>query len=45
MNPVTRNRILILAIMLFPIIVMALFWFFGKDPEDPTATLPLMPPR
>lgn len=45
MSPVTRNRILILAIFLFPIIVMVLFWLFGKSPDNPAATLPLMPPR
>jgi len=45
MKPVTRTRLLLLAIMIFPIVAMALFWLFGKDPEDPAATLPVMPPR
>jgi hypothetical protein len=45
MKPVTRTRLLLLAIMLFPIIVMAFFWFYGRDPEDPASTLPVMPPR
>ena len=45
MKPITRTRLLLLTIFIFPIVVMALFWFFGKDPEDPAATLPVMPPR
>jgi hypothetical protein len=45
MNPNIRNRLLIVAIMLFPIIVMALFWLFGNEPKDAAATLPVMPPR
>jgi hypothetical protein len=45
MSPITRTRLLLLAIVLFPVIVMALFWFFGRDPENPDATLPVMPPR
>jgi hypothetical protein len=45
MNPITRTRLLLLAILLFPVIVMALFWYFGKDPEDASSTLPVMPPR
>ncbi len=45
MNPVTRNRTLIIAIFMFPVVVFVLFWLFGKSPADPTATLPVMPPR
>jgi O-antigen/teichoic acid export membrane protein len=45
MKPVTRTRLLLLAILIFPVVVMALFWFFGKDPESAAATLPVMPPR
>jgi len=45
MNSATRTRLLLLAILIFPAMVMALFWFFGKDPENPAATLPVMPPR
>jgi hypothetical protein len=45
MNPVTRNRILILAIFLFPVVVFVLFWLFGKSPADPAAALPVTPPR
>jgi hypothetical protein len=45
MNSVTRTRILIVALFIFPVVVMALFWFFGKSPADPAATLPVMPPR
>jgi hypothetical protein len=45
MKPVTRNRLLLLAILIFPIVVMALFWLFGNEPKDPAATLPVMPPR
>ena len=45
MKPITRTRLLLLVIFLLPVVVMALFWFFGKDPEDPAATLPVMPPR
>ncbi len=45
MKPVTRTRLLLLAILIFPVVVMALFWFFGKDPEDAASTLPVMPPR
>jgi flagellar basal body-associated protein FliL len=45
MKPVTRTRLLILAVMLFPVVVMALFWFFGNEPKNPAATLPVMPPR
>lgn len=45
MKPVTRTRLLLLAMFIFPVVVMALFWFFGKDPENAAATLPVMPPR
>jgi hypothetical protein len=45
MSPLTRTRILLLIIFLMPIIVMALFWFFGNSPADPSSTLPLMPSR
>ena len=45
MSPVTRTRLLLIAILLFPVIVMALFWFFGRDPESAASTLPVMPPR
>ena len=45
MNPVTRNRILILVIFMFPVVVFVLFWLFGKGPADPAATLPVVPPR
>ena len=45
MKPITRTRWLLLAILVFPVVVMALFWFFGRDPENPAATLPVMPPH
>ncbi len=45
MTSVTRNRILIIAIFIFPVVVFVLFWIFGKSPADPVATLPVMPPR
>jgi cytochrome bd-type quinol oxidase subunit 2 len=45
MSPVTRNRILIVAMFVFPIVVFILFWLYGKSPEDPATTLPVMPPR
>jgi hypothetical protein len=45
MTPLTRKRILLVAIFLFPIVVMALFFIFGKSPQDPASTLPVMPPR
>ena len=45
MKPITRTRILLLVIMLMPIAVIAFFWFYGKSPEDPASTLPVMPPR
>jgi hypothetical protein len=45
MTPITRNRILIVAVFVFPVVVFALFWIFGKGPTDPAATLPVMPPR
>lgn len=45
MKPLTRSRLLLLTILLFPAVVMALFWFFGKSPEDATKTLPLIPPH
>jgi hypothetical protein len=45
MKPVTRTRILIVALFIFPIVVMVFFWFFGKSPADPATTLPVMPPR
>lgn len=45
MKPITRIRLLLLTIFLLPIVVMALFYLFGKDPEDLAATLPVMPPR
>ena len=32
MNPTTRNRILIIAILIFPVVVFVLFWLFGKSP-------------
>ena len=45
MKPITRTRILLLVIMLFPVAVMAFFWFYGRSPTDPVSTLPVMPPR
>lgn len=45
MTPATRTRLLLLGILLFPVVVMVLFWLYGKSPEDPAATLPVMPPR
>jgi len=45
MNPVIRTRILIVALFIFPVVAMVFFWFFGKSPADPAATLPVMPPR
>lgn len=45
MSPVTRTRILLIVLFLFPLLVMAFFWLFGKSPDDPAATLPVMPPR
>jgi len=45
MKPITRTRILIVALFLFPLLVMAFFWLYGQSPEDPATTLPVMPPR
>jgi flagellar basal body-associated protein FliL len=45
MKPVTRTRLLLLVIVLFPVVVMALFYLFGKSPQNPASTLPVMPPR
>ena len=45
MSPVARTRLLILTIMLFPVVVIVLFWVFGKEPANPADTLPVMPPR
>ena len=45
MKPVTRSRLLILTIMIFPFVVLTLFWLFGKEPPNPAETLPVMPPR
>ena len=45
MNPRTRSRILIIAVFIFPVVVLVLFWIYGKGPVDPAATLPVMPPR
>jgi ABC-type transport system involved in cytochrome c biogenesis permease component len=45
MTSSTRNRVLLLAILIFPVVVMVLFWLFGKEPSDAAATLPVMPPR
>ena len=45
MNPVTRTRVLLVALFLFPLLVKALYWMFGKSPENPADTLPVMPPR
>ena len=45
MKPITKTRLLLLAILLFPVVVIAIFWLYGKDPEDAAATLPVMPPR
>jgi hypothetical protein len=45
MTAVTRKRILFLVIFLFPIVVMGLFLIFGKSPQDPASTLPVMPPH
>jgi hypothetical protein len=45
MTSITRTRLLLLALFLFPLLVMALFWLFGKSPENPADTLPVMPPR
>lgn len=45
MKPTTRTRLLLITLFLFPVLVMALFWLFGKSPENPADTLPVMPPR
>jgi hypothetical protein len=45
MTSITRTRILLIALFLFPLLVMALFWLFGKSPEDAASTLPVMPPK
>ncbi|HEX7654223.1 MAG TPA: hypothetical protein VF607_12005 [Verrucomicrobiae bacterium] len=45
MTAQTRARLLMLGILIFPVLVMIFFWFFGKSPADPAATLPVMPPR
>ncbi len=45
MSPRTRSRILIVTVFVFPVVVFALFWIYGKSPVDPAATLPVMPPR
>ena len=43
MKALTRTRILLVALFLFPLLVMIFFWLFGKSPENPAATLPLLP--
>jgi cell division septal protein FtsQ len=45
MNSVTKKRFLLLAVFLFPVAVIVLFLIFGKSPQDPASTLPVMPPR
>ena len=45
MNARTRSRTLIVIVLIFPVLVLALFWVFGKSPSDPASTLPVMPPR
>lgn len=45
MSSTNRTRFLLTALFLFPLLVMAFFWLFGKSPEDPAAVLPVMPPR
>lgn len=45
MTSITRTRILLIALFLFPLLVMALFWLFGKSPENPADAMPVMPPR
>ena len=45
MKPLTRSRLLLLTVFLFPVVVIVLFWIFGKEPQNPEATLPLMPPH
>jgi hypothetical protein len=36
---------MIVAVFVFPAVVLALFWIYGKSPVDPATTLPVMPPR
>jgi hypothetical protein len=45
MKPLTRSRLLLLTLFLFPFVVIVLFWIFGKEPENPESTLPVMPPH
>lgn len=45
MKAITRTRILLVVLFLFPLLVIVLFWLFGKSPEDSAATLPLLPSR
>ncbi len=45
MTSLTRTRLLLITIFLFPIVVIVLFWFFGNEPKSFEETLPVMPPR
>ncbi len=45
MKPTTRNRLMLLTIFVFPVVVFVLFWLFGKGPPDAAATLPVTPPH
>jgi hypothetical protein len=45
MRPLTRSRLLLLTVFLFPVVVIVLFWIFGKEPQNPADTLPLIPPH
>ena len=43
MTPTTRNRLMLLTIFVFPIMVFVLFWLYGKSPSDASATPPVLP--
>jgi hypothetical protein len=45
MKAITRTRILLVVLFLFPLLVIVFFWLFGKSPEDAAATLPVIPPH
>jgi hypothetical protein len=44
MTPTTRNRLMLLTIFVFPIVVFVLFWLFGKGPPEVAAPPRVLPP-
>ena len=40
MTPANRNRLMLLVIFVFPVVVFVLFWLYGKGPPEGAVTPP-----